>query len=687
MSSTSDSGTGELRVDLPHWGAEVRLYDSVSRPVTTVYASGERNTAVLPALRAGIYEVEVTLAGRRHSQLATVVGGRSVRITADAAIMSAIPLPGAPGSHMEAAAELSHRPVNLGTVSSLLFVFIRTDGRAHRGSLARGLTLLDGDGYAVAELGDDVPQDRSEGWLAFTAGLPDGYYILRQGGRGARLRFQPLYLCAGWETHAFVAAPDGHADLRTCSLSMAPLGAGFDPGDETLPAAEVLLRGTSAAVVSGPRLRALTEAGTNPWLNILTAYAMIDLGFSALPDLPVGEHPDARAVRLDTTGEVEPFWQPPLLRTGLARVGAHAIRTERTVPLGSLTDVVLDDVVADSPWTAWWRLSRTPRATPGRQRVGEGPHLLNTRRSAPGSDAAFPEALVRKVYRLAPKLIGDAWRDVPAMLTMRTFATAGLDTLAHAVPLDSVRQLEDLLRPVAAEALSAVSGAPLARTTACLADLRLDRAKKASPAATRAVFEHALATFGGDEPAVERQVTALRTEADRLLLRTNDRAWRSSGGNPADTERLAARCLIVADRLLSLATYSALLDADGRLLYGNGALTQLLAPALPDSRQLWETALAAAPVGRSVIPAPDSTLVEVARSVLEDTSGDAGRLQLAVFRNAGTRTPDPDAVEALLPLLTQCTSFIAYGSAQLRGDRLRRLGTLLDELEGTVPQP
>ena len=155
---------------------------------------------------------------------------------------------------------------------SRLFLFVRTaDPQAHR-TFAEGLELLDGNTNLLSDLSEGVQKNARGGWLAFNADLPAGYYILRRGRRGVRVRQQPLYLCAGWETQVFIKA-QAAPSLRTLAIHMARRGAGYRPDDETTLACEAVLDGmgrtASRNVIDNEMVIALlNDKLENPWLGI-----------------------------------------------------------------------------------------------------------------------------------------------------------------------------------------------------------------------------------------------------------------------------------------------------------------------------------------------------------------------------------------------------------------------------------
>jgi hypothetical protein len=787
---------GRLHVEVPHWAATVKVYDKELRPVADldIVRESTRAKGVYEAaaeVPPGIYEVEVTLAEHSQHQLVAVYPGETARIASDAwklEFTSAAPLAGASGSqasHKADAEKWSRRTTwtqGLGG-DSRLFLFVRTMKPGRYPNFSDGLYLLDADGRPITDFKQGVHKNPSKGWLAFNAELPAGHYIFRRGRRGVRVRYQPVYLCAGWETQVFMAA-GAQPSLRTLTLTMAPLGAGFQADDETTVAAEAILdsvRTTSEGpITSSEKLKMLLRSGRdNPWFRILAAYSLLrwkerltrqrrwdDDGEVAtllrqvLESLEaVEEHPDARAARLRHDEPAPaPFWQPPLLRVGLVRVQDHATRHADTIPLDSLTDCVLDDLVTNSPWTAWRQLDRLPRPQHAAPAGAAKAQMFDYR--APGTPpltAAFVQAAAPNapVYRLgdepseggtaaaaqepsvppAPATI-DPQLAASVIQAAQALAEAGDSaTLPEKLVLDPGRTLDQLLEPVQPEAVSAVSGLPLARTEAGLQQLR--RRSESPPSAPgqpppplqpteQVILEYAVKDTAArartpsdpasDVPSVtgappltgEDLVAILRIEADRLLLRAHDQQWQSDGGDPTAARTLGTRLLRVADELLRRTDFIVLADAEGYLVYGNSPFLDLVSPPVDDptgrparqrqqredrndNRQAWEAALASTPVGHSTLPAAAPNRVseewELWRTVIENDADGRPRAYLNVMRPKDVARLDSGTLErvtALLSELKQFTSLFAYGSGEHRGEYTERLQELAADLERAV---
>jgi hypothetical protein len=486
-------------------------------------------------LPPGIYDVEVTLAGTSASELVPVSPDRITTVGHDTweglSLTSAAPFTDTSTArewHTDPAVEWSRKstwPEARG--DSRLFLFARTLKPEKYKHFSEGLHLLDGGGKLLSDFSTGVEKHSQNGWLAFNADMPAGFYILKRARPGVRARYQPIYLCARWETQVFLPA-EKRPFLSTLTLNMAERGAGFNPNDETALAAQVVLDSLASdddsALVTSDRMSALLQGKfQNPWLGILAAYSLLRsedrvkrkerseeatqkrsylldhvLGFLG----QIGDHPDVRALRLNYSEPAsEPFWYPPLLRAGLKRVQQHSTRYAETIPLDSLTDIVLDSLVANSPWTAWRHLDRLPKGGPGTSAPEtkgrtqllmrkEKRHPSYTTEQAPVAEAdsagleaddaqASPDQNAIDITQSAQNLYGAALVEVSQM-AQQAVQSQGIDALQEKVTLDPTRTLEELLGKITAEEVSEAYGLPLARVQHGLGSLR-ERGQRGLP--------------------------------------------------------------------------------------------------------------------------------------------------------------------------------------------------------------
>jgi hypothetical protein len=196
-------------------------------------------------------------------------------------------------------------------------------------------------------------------------------------------------------------------------------------------------------------------------------------------------------------------------------------------------------------------------------------------------------------------------------------------------------------------------------------------------------------------PEDMQQTTAkLRGEADRLALLEGDSSY------AAAARALGERLRTVANLLLQQAEFNVRTNVQGRLQQANGAFQTLLAPTITgtaDASQIeqnrvaiqraWETALAAAPLGRSTLfhPVPDQSFPSwnLHRTAILDERNKAEQAFLYVFRSANAPQLDRsvfEQVELQLPALAIYASLCAYGTAQ-EYDKLQELESIVAQLE------
>jgi hypothetical protein len=665
------SGVGTLKVELPHWTVDVRVYDNMMKPVQGMrlvsapeLPGGTRAEASLPP---GIYEIVLSLKGEQERQLASVRPGKVTTIHHQAwekvRFVSTAPLADSATSdakHMDAARHWSRTATWHGAPggSSRLFVFVRTLADEPTPAFAEGLSLLSSDGvHLVALSGDAVVLDMEAGFMAFQADLPPGYYLLHSS--SPEVRYQPLQLSAAWETQVFILARP-EPSLRSLAIKLAPRGAGFHAHDDSAVAAEVVMdrlwrNRIDEPMLAGDRLEAmLRHENRDPWLAVLAAYALIPFKSSGtrtclneeevhkgaalfdeviqfLKSRPgLEDHPDIRALALlgaDSGASSAPFWCPPTLRAGLRIVQDHATRSEDAIPVGSLTEHVLEGLVADSPWTAWQKLegsyrtlgdpiapiwesfelqmTRSPRemlatfvqTAPPKFPVYQFDEVLG----ASGQRDPAPGHMSMQDY--SPPTTLSAIADAPFLQVAQDLTNIGFQTgFPEKVSVDVAGRLDGLLSSVDPSHASRVSGLPLSRTGPALTRLKAHREQLGTlgpggpkhgselSVAEQTVFEYALFQskgFGYSPPptqhdavptsplrppqtakehlTIEGHARSLRDESDRLL------GILKAGGDAAAVHDLASRLRGTARDLLSRADFVLLTDVMGRISYSNGA--------------------------------------------------------------------------------------------------------------------
>src|SRR5262245_6334133 len=681
---------GRLVIELPHWMATLRISNSLLQPVATLsptQAAVPRDhiryeVEILP----GIYQVEAELEGSTERKTQVVAPGTEVVIPAKAwkhlKAVSAAPLIGtatAKSQHIKRAEEWSHRLTwrPQSTERSGLFLFVRTLDSPPHPDFSRGLQLLDEHSTLVTDFSDSTKTSRSQGFMAFNARLKPGSYVLRRESRpGVRLRQQPLFMHRDWETQVFIAAHK-RPSLRSMTIHMARLGDGFSHRDATAVASkavlDVLRHDASPEILQRDQISQLLRyEHANPWLGILSAYVLQkelrNLGpyESARRDVlsseikriidflvrTIGDHPDACALALDESRPAaRPFWHPPLLRPGLKLVSQHAVLHRGTIPLDSLTDCILGNLLTNSPWTAWRALDRVPvdwnedttRPSPPKKKVRTPPRSPASVPIAALTEALSPAAPVfpfeaAQAAAASAPAVATAEETEPFEAALIGRARTYMDKVDRdAVPATETIDASQLLAGVSADQLSNSTGAPLERAERGLERLRnisagaAPNAAETTPAypiveqaAVVAVARAAAGPVGlfvGSAPeaddssgiprganrppvsiTIENVGSELRAVALRLTSQQDAAHWN-------EASRLSRRLQAVADGLLQSARFVVVTDMQGRFRRRNGAIVTLIETSVPaESRssvlEAWQRVLSSAPLGRSELTSP-----------------------------------------------------------------------------------
>jgi hypothetical protein len=764
---SSGSTPGTLIVWVPHWATAVRLSDNQFQPVATFSAPvdmGNGQFQVTTDLKPGVYRIDVELGATADSEWVSIRPGKKNVIPAErwagVHLASAAPLPAsretiapaAPASEAETWSRTITWP-SPAPGSARLFIFVQTPDRKKYPDFARGLTLLDARGQALTPLAADSVKDTGAAWLAFTTDLQNGFYILRRSGPGPMLYNQPLYLCDGWETQVFIVGGNGPS-LRSLTMHMAPFGHGFRRDDDTAAASDAVMSGlrresAMATVLASSHLKKLLHGEQkNPWLAVLAAYALaasedenrrpgadrpqkfVD---SALKDdviqflrVTIGSHPDVRALCLEPdVAAPEPFEYPPLLRIGLQRVQRHAIGFTNTIPVGSLTDRLLGEQIASSPWTVWRENATPARETaesdaPPSAKAGAYRRLVSSilpfglGPSAP----LFRAPISSETEKTQAEELRQVLCDLPIIKAAQAMIGQTAQPTESKIVIDIPEEARKLISEIEPHALSAAASIPLDRAQSELRRLKttLDTLAAGTGDRTeRAILEYALRRGaragrkrGADEKAVEADapdpqgassatieecVGALRDASEQLSRSTT--AIDADPAMAARVKSLAGRLRATAESLLGHADLIAITGVKGEFLYGNGAFTLLMTSAgkvePAGARGKWCEWLSTLPPGRnrdqkSPVDSEGRTWV-VRRTAVED----ARTGEITAFVNIledGRRSAWSDGVfsrvASQVSEVTLHASFVQYGSPKRLSSSLKELERLVDGLEQTV---
>lgn len=766
--SSSSRPPGTLIVEVPHWAATVRVLDNLCETAIPMNAPADMGNGVFQVtqpLKPGVYKVDVALGSTSDSEWVTVRPEKETRIPAsrwkDLYLASAAPIQttssGGPGVHASAAEDCS-RTLTWAAPQpgpARLFVFVHTPDAKKYPNFSEGLTLLDAHASPLVALGDgSTTRNPTEGWMAFTTDLPGGFYMLRRNGPGAVWYHQPLYLCESWETQVFIAGGEGPS-FRSVTINMAPHGAGFRHDDETAAATVAVLTalqnelGMRAVLGSAQLSRMLRQEGRNPWLGVLAVHAIDAIQEEARAEgvpptvsanndpalrndiiqflnATIGHHPDVRALQLPPDASApQPFDFPPMLRIGLRRVQRHATKFADTIPVGSLTDRMLDRQVTSSAWSAWRQPAEISQAAESTPRKAAAPKR-RTRRAAAVLHSAFaPNAPIFQAPVAAGAAppgsseLGRLLYDLPVIRAAQRMLGQRGTSLPDKIVIDSKGALSSLLEGVDARAVSAASGIPLGRTERTINRLRRSiQTGTTLPDAGKtmnAVMEYALrqSTRGRRPPAdpiqdpaeAAKSVAGPRPDSvghitlEECVSKLRAGAAQLTAGDPAASEadraraeQLSRRLDAIAHTLLGHADLIAITGPAGQFLYGNGAFTMLMAltggsEPLKASRR-WCRWLSQLPLGRSsnlTSPLdPSGRLWTVHRSAVEyETGGSPGGYVNILDDERLSQLPENvfDEIAATVSEVTLHASFVQYGSPPRRSASLGRLEEIAAGLE------
>ncbi len=761
MNSTSPD-LSRIVVDVPHWSASVAVIDNDLRPVTDIGKvapvdddpfRGRIEIAVPP----GLYEVRVSLNGHVAAQwvvapedgVATLERGSWTGLTLD----TAMPLPAAaPGpetndrlSHAAALAS-TRAPRQNSDTRLLLFA---TAAAVPDGEIARDfdldVALLDAQGEIVVTLADPeaglrvVPRRM---WrCAFD--LHPGYYVLRaplpRVEDTSRCRYQPLYLCAGLETHVFLRC-DGPPDFATLSLHMAPLGAGFQPGgDEALAADAVLAAlagGDAERVMFGSERMEQLLAGEyhNPWLSILAAHALLQRGtdghvaellddiYRHLENGPLTDHPDARALLLGTPGEHLPIDVPPTLRAGLRRIREAACARAGIIAPDSPLAGIGEALIADSAWTTWIDPVPPGQAISAADEDGTGVVM-------PAAIPAFVEAFPAS----APVWPMDEWVEKPADQAVAEGATLAVHAAIIAAANEALADVcndrtgtlqvelgeeDGILLAMTPEEVSRSTGVALDTVVRDFATLKRSQPGEALAgesenalrrplgvlvAAIQAKHAGTIVTQAADDTPppsavtpIETMVKRLASESARLVAAADDAA-----ADAAILRSLATDLDDLRARLLKQAHLVIVADETGRLRYCNRLLRDRLTERAGGSRAViarMTGVFARMDDERMVVDAaelsPNSPEgqagvdVEIRRRRLTAADGETLIGLVYMIRTLSARELEPEEMrtaDELLQKVTLYAAMVEFGEGTRRSEKLTLLAQVVDDLRRLLP--
>jgi PAS domain-containing protein len=710
---------GLLKVAVPHWATALNIYDTSLRPVSGIgkikSELTKRDDGTIAniyqsevSLGPGMYQVEAFLEGTTESHWILVQPELVTQVSEDAwknlRFTSSAPLEETTNSrelHMLAAAKWSRKTTwnEAEGGDSSLFLFIRTlKPELYRKTFTDGLQLLSETGELITDFSFGVERNTEQGWMAFNAKLKSGGYILRRGRAGVLRRYQVIYLCDNWQTQIFLDS-ERFPYLQDLSVNMIRLqnisNWSFQPDDRTTLAAEAIFNflryeSQGAALFNNDRIDILLDEKTeNPWLGILAAYAIAKLKeevesgtqnqyeeyFTLLTDkvIPflhreIPAHPDVRALLLkEDLPAAQPFTFPPMLWQSLKKVYQHTLHFEDTVPANSLTDCLRENVIANSPWTAWRRLNRMP--TVNWSKKNESLFSLKKTVDEPDTQPTAFSSILPKTpfYRLAgfeetdfgktqirgvgetsdlqllineTSLIQKVKEVIKNYVLPRKF-----DQIPPSLKLDSAEEIETLLDKIEPEMVSQTFGLPLNQTRDGFEQLKTQAVSTQhdEPSPTSAVrgdqdlFTQKaivqLACLKYDQKAlseidlesseiprlsIKEIVGQIWTEAHRIVLKS-DEIKKNDRKTAGLIKKIVKRINHIAIELLKRADFVLITDIQGRIVFCNGAFYQFISSSdektdiigsdeIADQQRkqekIWAEILVKVPVGSGSISNP-----------------------------------------------------------------------------------
>lgn len=746
-----------LVVELPHWSAGISVVDRNLRPVDGLSkveqkGRGQEGASAIIQLAAGTYGIEARLGGNSQTHWVIALEGQETRVPVEmwdslnltTSMPIASPIDGTPADDplvgtahdrsRESRSAAASAPVTTGQAKLFLF------GHLSRGSAqarsAWDIELNDETGASVARLLDEPPRVEESHWSC-TLNLPAGYYVLRArelcgaspgvadtkcSGATALHRYQPLYLCAGWEGHVFLEC-DESPRLATMAFNMSRLGTGYRPDDEaTIAAASVLSalgNGHARDTVAGAsRMEELLRGEMhNPWLGVLAAYALTSGEKSVdAPDLlaevvaflkhEIGEHPDVRALAYETDqpGRLD---YPPMLRAGLRNVRSAAAANSAFSRLGQR-------LVADSAWTAW--IEREESASPARQPNGDPgiPAPIQVLSEALSSSA--PIYPVNVAGGPSPAMTAKGFAQQVAIIAAAEQVISNVrENAASSVTVPSADAVDTLLN-VGASQVSDLVGTDLetvekgyrnlSKPLGKIETLDEDSARSLKQVLTT-IFEvkrcdeisctiedgsaHAPADLFATR--AEDHVATLRQEARRLRS-LNDRSEAPTRRQRAKAAALAARLDDQAERLLTRAHLVIVTDEEGRLLFVNKLLHDRLQQRIDpqDVIDRMQRGLGSKPGEKFQLRARDlsptspeglrDAMVDIRRTSVRDESG-ALQANIYLLRDASVKDLGLEAtraLEAILPVMMLHAATAQYGNVDL-SQSLEELQRLIEQVD------
>lgn len=244
-------------------------------------------------------------------------------------------------------------------------------------------SIVNSDRQIVYQLNENqIMEDKTEGWLAFHAKLPQGLYYLVY--RGAKQREIPLHIFSTWQTQLFLTFKRTPI-FETARIQILKHGDDHYASDEDNLQLDTLLRNIHNGNYFLPEniiRKAADEKWHNPMLAIAVCYAYLlskqdahDTLFKVIVEnlqnriLPYYESPDLKVIRLLAAihfkNEIPDITlsEPCMLNIGMKTVITENIRFPERVKITGLCEQILTDLKNDIVWTSYFPAKEKEKET------------------------------------------------------------------------------------------------------------------------------------------------------------------------------------------------------------------------------------------------------------------------------------------------------------------------------------
>jgi hypothetical protein len=355
-------------------GTHVSVLDRKGRSVF----SGKIDASHRLTLPRGLY----TIAGRsenRTTEFPVALEKPSRIHVFDPRFYTATPLTGRPSSYeyyTHPSREWSHTPTRAPIAAasdSSIFIFVRAASRESfkaGTNVADGLVFLDHKRRDIARLRpEETRRDENDGWVAFHASAPHGFYYLRSSKTPEWEA--PIQLFAGYQAQVFLMYRDGPM-FQTLKIFL-QRGGGFEPRDAETTAIDIALNGIQnhSDLLSNEALDLLLHGKfRDPMLGLVGAHVLlqrqsahdrIKIVLRNLANL-LPQSVDvaaleilarSRKVKLLHNPRISPFTHPPMLRAGMDAVFAASTERPSIIARRSRLPEIAVQMLTDTPWSTW----------------------------------------------------------------------------------------------------------------------------------------------------------------------------------------------------------------------------------------------------------------------------------------------------------------------------------------------